>query len=371
MVKKKHLILSILSLLLATLSFFAISFVFPNKTKAETFLSENNSAISSDLYYSLEFQGYTQNNSSISPAKLETVSVMDKTIQYFCYDWSKISNFRINIDRTATQNSDLQFMGIDLELSYMQTENLSQNIQDLKEEQYKNTTLYSTDADINIPTIRFYIDEQNGVEEGNQTKFGYGFGLYRFELVYRYIDKTASNTSVTTRNLTPLYFAILPDNIDNINGNISINKEIGFSTTFLNAYNFSIDNNLYDYVNPCYIEWFVEGVDEHNLNYVLTKSDRVDEFSSYAYIYDGEYPYGRNGTTFHFDSKGVEADFKITCNIYDSEGNLKTSATTNVSTIKVKNPSYLWLIIVCIIIGLVIISSIILIIVLKKKEKIY
>lgn len=376
MIKKKSKYIYIISLLLAIFTTFAISFLTANLTKAEinqdseTVLSVENLTLS-DSSYEVRFQGFNANNSVVVPTISDPILVVDKEITYVCYDWSSLSQIRINMQRTNT-NSSFAYLGVELRLSYMQTENLSQNIQDFNGEKYNDITLFSLEEDITIPTVTFYIDEQEGLEEGNQTKFGYGFGLYKFEFVYSFIDLSdSSQPNAIEKSIGSMYFAILPDDIDELSGSFGIDNEVSSSTTFLNAFTFSINNDIYKYANPCYIEWFVEGVDEHNMRYVLTESDRVDQYYTYSAIYEGEYPYGRNGNTFYFDSNGIEADFQITCNIYDSSGNLKNTATIEVTTIKIETMSYLWLIIIGIILALVFIATIILIIVLKKNEKMY
>ena len=379
MVKKNNILICVISCLLAIVSVFAFSFLSLNYSQAEviidnpeTILNDDDSLNISDNYYTVRFQGFNSNNTVISPEISVPILVVDKEITYICYDWSELSHIGINIQRTSTSNSQFIFTGVKLRLSFMQTENLSQNIQDFNGEKYLDIPLFSSSESLSFLPINYYINEQDNMEEGNQTKFGYGFGLYKFEFVYSYMDMSDTNQpNGIEKSIGSVYFAVLPDNIDNLNGSFGINYEISSSTTFLNAYTFTINNNIYQYANPYYIEWFVEGVDEQNMRYVLTESDRVDEYFTYSSLYKGAYPYGRNGNTFYFDSNGIEADFRITCNIYDTSGSLKNTASIEVTTIKVDNTSYLWLIIIGIILALVIIASIILIIVLKKKEKMY
>lgn len=382
MIKRKNISFLIISLVLAIITLFAFSFLPAIPTKAKTMINNSEMVLSddealtlSDTYYSVRFQGFNSNNSVLTPTLSDPVQVVEEEneITYICYNWSSLSHININIQRSATTDTNLRFLGVKLRLSYMQTENLTQNIQDFNGEKYLDIELYNSNGEsVSFLPITYYINEMEGMEEGNQTKFGYGYGLYKFEFVYSYMDiSDTEQTLATDRSVGSIYFAVLPDNIDNLNGGFGIEYTVSSSTTFLNAFNFRINNNIYQYANPAYIEWFVEGVDEHNMRYVLTESDREDQYFSYEAIYDGEYPYGRNGNEFYFDSNGIEADFTITCNIYDTNGNLKNTASIEVTTIKVDNVSYLWLIILGIILLLVIIATIILIIVLKKKEKMY
>ena len=359
-----------LPLILAMTILLCLTFLPHSKTSAEMLLGDNQTLSVSDTYYSMSIQGYNRNNAVLEAKISEEVEVIDQKIAYVCYDWSSVSHLKISMQRSSNTDPNFNFLGYELRLSYMQTENLSQNIHDFNGKKFSDLVIYSSSTSSSMPSFTYYINEIEGVKESEQTKIGYGFGLYKFEFVYKYLDTgDTSQEKATEKSIGSIYVAILPDDIDTTSGSFGITYTVSSSSTFLNAFTFKIDNDTYKYVNPCYIVWFVDGVDKGNMHYVLTESDREGQFFSYSALWDSYE--NRNGNTFYFDSNGIEADFTVTCSIYDSEGNLKAYNSVDITTIKVNPVSYLWLIIVGIILTIVIISSIILIFVLKKKEKMY
>ena len=247
MIKRKNISFLIISLVLAMITLFAFSFLPAIPTKAKTMINNSEMVLSddealtlSDTYYSVRFQGFNSNNSVLTPTLSEPVQVVEEEneITYICYNWSTLSHININIQRSATTDTNLRFLGVKLRLSYMQTENLTQNIQDFNGEKYLDIELYNSNGEsVSFLPITYYINEMEGMEEGNQTKFGYGFGLYKFEFVYSFIDLSdSSQPNAIEKSIGSMYFAILPDDIDELSGSFGIDNEVSSSTTFLNAF---------------------------------------------------------------------------------------------------------------------------------------
>ena len=343
------------------------SFVPMLNSNAEVRITDD-AMILEDSNFSVRFQGFNYSNAVLNGETKDPVRVVDKDINYVYFNWSELNYLRINMS-APTLPSTQQFTSAKLIVSYLQTEDWTQNVSS-DTNQDKDKIIYQTTIlNNNFPTIPFtyYINEHDNIQEGTQTKFGNGFGIYKFEFSYSYIDP--SQSKIIDKSLGSVYFAIVPDNIDEINGDITIKYSISSSDEFLNIYHFYIENSTYDYVNPCYVVWSIEGTDQNNMRYVLTESDRVGQYFSYTALWPSYDK--RNGKEFVFDSNGVEGDFEVFCTIYDTEGNVKTYSVVSVTTIKDKTVSYLWLIIVLCIVAVIIIASIILIIVLKKKEKLW
>lgn len=364
MIKKCYLNLITFAILLVLV---ALPLFFVNTAKADVTLEDNNTLAVSDNFYSINFRGYDSSTNSLSPTERTATLKVDEnqTITYYCYNWSEISRLYIVIQK-STYASQYNIIDTELRVSYLQTDDLEQNIHDETQDKYLDVP-YSLGNSDNL-SLRFYINETSDLSTNEYC--GYGFGLYKFEFTYTYFSNDSSE--ISTRALSdPIYIAILPDDIDTKSGSFSINyTTVPSSGTILDAFNFTLSTNTYDYVNPVYVEWFVDGIDENNFRYVLTRSDtELEGYYSFLPLYESYE--NRNGTTFYFDSNGIEATFTVTCTVYNTNGEVIASASTTVSTIKVPTTSYVWLIILLSVLILVIIASIILIIVIKRTEKIY
>ena len=360
--------------LLVALSFVCIfSFIPIFYANAETSIGNeirisDDTMILQDDNFTVRFQGFNHSNAIMNGETKDPIKVLDKSINYIYYNWSELNYLKINMSAPYLSSST-QFTGAKLYVSYLQTEDWKQNVSSdtnlNKDKVIYETTIFGN----NFPTVpfTFYIDEQTNISEGVQTKFGNGFGIYKFEFVYSFIE--SSQNKNIDKSMGSIYFAIVPDNVDEVEGDINIKYTISSSDQFLNVYHLYLDTSTYNYVNPCYVVWTIEGVDQNNMRYVLTESDRVGQYYSYEALWPSYE--NRNGKTFVFDSNGVEGDFEIYCTIYDTDGQIKTFDMVEVTTIKDKTFSYLWLIIVLCIVFIIIVASIILIIVLKKKEKLW
>lgn len=321
----------------------------------------------SDDNFSLQMQAFNKYSSTLTAQKKESVDVSGEKIDYFYFNWSEIKYLTATMNFSPKQN--YQFTKMQLKVSYRQTEDWTQNVIAPETASSKSEiVLYEKDfTTTNIPSSRllYYINADG--TETSEKKFGYGFGIYKFDFLYNYIEQE----NVYEKSIGSIYVAIVPDDIDSINSSIHLKHTVSSSNELLNIYNVYIDSELYNYVNPIYVTWFVEGVDQNNLKYVLTKDDCSGSFATYTPVWESLDKNLRTGTSFIFDSNNIEADWKISCIILNSDGSVKTSSSIDVTTIKEKTVSYFWLILLSVMVGLILIGSIVLIIILKKKEKIW
>lgn len=327
----------------------------------------------SDSNFTITYTGYSSGSSVLSPTFKEPVTIIDdeygRVVNYAYFDWSKLRYIDINIENNISSSTNI-FTYFKLVVSYKQTENWNENVTESR-------TIYeSTISNNNLPNqkLTFYIDEPEEIIEN--AIYGDGFGIYKFDFIYTYIDSTSGRT--IEKNLGDMYFAVVTDNIDEINSKITFNIETNSSDRFLNNYYFSLYEDAYRYVNPKYLVWTVTGIGKDNTRYVMREADKTDELDyrtalwpSYGDDNEKDTEYDMFGNDFLFDSNDVEGRFDVTCTIYDSQGNIKTSYSTTVTTIKDETNSYLWLILVIILVVLIIIFAIVLIIVLRKKEKMW
>lgn len=360
-----------------------LSFMLNFLADAQISMRENEIVVSNDDFQ-VSFQATTRTGSALYPEIKDPVTVIDengegKEVSYYYYDWSEISNIRISLQSLSPAGKT--FTGVKIVVSFNETEDLTQNVKE-------DETIFEYNITNNIfspTTLTYNIDEDALSAETELNKNGHGFGIYKFDVIYTYVDNNDAqqgNSQEIERSVADdgTYFAIVPDDIDSFSSSdpsnsITLSSVVTSSDRFLNAYTISINENTYKYVNPVHIVWTVEGVDINNTLYVLTESDAVGEYEGYAYLWPN-LPQGiedgyRYGNTFYFDSNNVEGNFNVRCSIYNSNDELITFREISVSTVKVETISYLWLIILLIILLLVIIASIILIIILKKQEKMW
>lgn len=353
--------------LMLILSIFAFMPILSTKAQNDNSLSR------SDSNFQVTYTGYRSSSNALAPTYKEPVQIIDdehgRTVSYAYYNWSQLKFININIENYISGNSDT-FINFKLILSYKQTENWNENTTETR-------TLYEETINNNVlenKVLTFYIDEPEEIIEN--ALYGDGFGIYKFDFVYSYLDSDSGQPFEKT--LGDMYFAVVPDDIDTINRQISFDIETYSSDKFLNTYYISIKEDDYKYVNPSHIVWSVTGIGKDNTRYVMREVDKTGEddyrnalWPSYGDNNEKDTERDMYGNDFLFDSNDVEGRFDISCTIYDTEGNIITSYVTTVTTIKDETYSYLWLIIVLIILVLIVIAAIILIVILRKKEKMW
>ncbi len=349
---------------------FGIAFFVPSYP---VFAEDANSMSRSDSNFSISFTGYSSASNTVNPTFKDPVTIIDdehgREVNYAYYNWSQLRFININIENYIA-NSANTFINYQLILSYKQTENFSENTSETR-------TLYTETISNNMlqnRVLTFYIDEPDEII--TDALYGDGFGIYKFDFRYSYLDSASG--LVLENSLNSMYFAVVPDDIDSINRNITFNVETYSSDKFLNTYYITFNEDYYNYVNPAHIVWSVTGIGKDNTRYIMRETDRNGELDVRTALWpsygdDNEKDTERDmyGKDFLFDSNDVEGRFDITCTIYDSGGQIITQHSQTVSTIKDESTSYLWLIIVICLLVLIVILSIILILVLRKKEKVW
>ena len=134
------------------------------------------------------------------------------------------------------------------------------------------TPLIQTDIYNNIFNsydFSYSIDSDSKVAESQYHKNGYGFGLYKFDLVYTYLLDDQS-VNVSTGSVGGIYVAVIPDDVTTINDkDTKILYSISSSNKLMNVFNLYLSNDVYKYVNPAYLEWNVVGQNKEKIN--LTK----------------------------------------------------------------------------------------------------
>lgn len=366
MIKKKSLglVFAFVLLILGILSFM------PTFTaSADT----TNSMTRSDSNFSVTYTGYSSASTALTPTFRDPVTIIDdeygRTVNYAYFSWRDLRFININIENYISSSANT-FINFKLVVSYKQTENWNENVTESR-------TIYETTINNNVlanQVLTFYIDEPEEIIEN--AIYGDGFGIYKFDFIYSYLDQT--NGQTLERTLGDMYFAVVPDNIDDINRQISFNIETYSSNRFLNTYYITLNEDAYKYVNPKHIVWSVTGIGKDNGRYVMREADKTGDLDyrealwpSYGDDNEKDSEYDMFGNDFLFDSNDVEGRFDITCTIYNSAGEIITSYVTTVTTIKDETNSYLWLYIVLALVLIIIIVAIILIIVLRKKEKMW
>ena len=328
----------------------------------------------SDSNFTFELTGFSSQTSPLSPTYSTPVTIIDdehgKEVNYAYYDWSKLKFFGISIKNSLTGNEDT-FVDVKLLVSYKQTENLSENVgkeRVIYEETISGNTLANK-------ALTFHIDQPEKITEN--AIYGDGFGIYKFDLIYSYVDVSSGNANPLSLSLGEIYVAVMPDDIDTKSKHITFKTEKYSSNELLDSYYITFNERDYDYVNPCHIKWSVTGIGKDNTRYVMRESDKIEGdyrtalWESYGDDNEKDTAYDMFGKDFLFDSHNVEGRFDVTCTIYNSNGDIITTYSTTVSTIKDESNSYLWLYIALAILLVVIIIGIILIIVFRKKEKIW
>jgi hypothetical protein len=88
---------------------------------------------------------------------------------------------------------------------------------------------------------------------------------------------------------------------------------------------------------------------------VLTKQIRDESYITYKYIWEALPSDMQEGNSFILDTKDIEGEWNVYCTIYNSDGSEKAILVAeNLSTIKHKEKSYVWLIL-----GIILCASII------------
>ncbi len=285
------------------------------------------------------------------------------------YYWSLLSHFKISYrEGTTTINPINNKYHYKLEVQSVQKRAEIDGEFTSNEASYSPAKVYEGDVEslTAINDLNYYIDIDS--ENPGQKSFGYGWGIYRFTL---------------TINNTPLYselYYVAPSKI--IEAPTITWKPASSSTSIQDAFDFTIINESYKYVDQNLIRWYVKGEANDGTKYALHKDDLgTADFPSSDYknaLYEA---LDRDGTTFHFDTNNISGTWQVYCVIYEEAPtfeNLPTneelfsteSAPIQVVSGKKINPSnVIWFIIA----GGVVLLGVIIFIIVKsvKKEKVW
>jgi len=369
--KTKTLNLFILLALMLTLCtglFFVPTNTFAN-AESSLFHSEERSNDYFSMSMSAQSRIETVGNITLDENKQTVTNEADEEITYLVFNWRELESLKFNFSSTIA-HQPLEFTSVKFLVTNFQTENLEDSVGN-----GTTTELFSKDITENLlPQIDFYyhIDKDSDTEESSNRRRGNDFGLYKFDYIYSYMNTSFETPQETSVSLGAIYVAVIPDKPETIVDNdIKIIYSISSSNKLMNVFNLYFSTDSYKYVNPENLQWSVEGMDKSNINYVLSKeikNSNLDKYANFKTIYEAYT--NPVGTRFIFDSNDIEGIWTVSCKIFNSDNSLKdTLYVENLSTIKLEEKSYLWLIILLVIVGVLLIGSTILIVIYKKKEK--
>lgn len=299
---------------------------------------------------------------------IQTVTTENGDIKYYCFNWRDISsiNFRF---LSSLAGSKSIFTSYEFLVTAVQTENLQTSFGQASPVQLLSGTISGNNP--SIPDIYYYIDKNSNTSDSQYKFSGNDFGIYKFDFNYTFVEDSSADSPAHTISIGELYITILPENIDTISvSKLSLSYTVASSKELMNIYNVTFSNpELFKYVNPKYIKWSVFGKDKKNAEYVLTKQIRDNGYLSYKYIWEALPTEMQEGPSFVLDTNNIEGEWTVHCTIYNTDGSEKTSLSTgNLSTIKHKEKSYIWLIL-GIVFAVIIIAVIIGLLIYKNKNK--
>ena len=295
---------------------------------------------------------------------------------YLTYDWRNLSHFTLSYaiaDTTETHNyvfyiEHLQATPTEQGKFEAGSGIAGENIGEKEIKKFENV------SDVSSLTFDYYIDADN---ENSHISKDYGWGIYRFSL------KIDGGNAIQS-----LFYYVQPTNPDSdILGKLKVNYTSELSSTgWRKDFNFYIETDGYQYVDPNLIRWYVRGTSSDGKRYALVGSDigtkdfPESKFDSAVYPKDGLF---RTGSTFTFNTNEIAADWEVYCCIYDTAPNADNidkltpikSTNNDEDIIKVSSgntslPLYVIIILACV--GIIVLGAIIFIIIKSvKKEKVW
>ena len=339
------------------------------------------SVTSQNSYFSMTMSARArQGTSSVLQEDTRTVTTYEgESITYNCFKWRELEYFTFRfIGYRPTDN--VEIADYSFEVTFIQTEDLKTPIGGGKgpeSEVLAQNTIYQN----RFETFNFfyYIDSNKG-HNSNNSHDGHDFGLYRFDFRYTYLDQDTMEEIGEKQWFAmddPIYVAILPDDINNINlGRVSLSTMIIPGSELLNEFSFSLltNNDALDYINPVYLEWEVTGKDTLNAQYCRDenmKNSDLDTYAPYKVIVPIYKEY--HGKTFLLDTNGIEGTWTVACYLIRPTGKILLVQETNLSTIKAAKPSYIW--IVYIVLGILLLIALIAVLIIiirnRTQEKVW
>lgn len=301
--------------------------------------------------------------------RTQTVQTENGEIKYYCFNWRDISSITFNFLSNLSGSQSI-FTGYQFLVTTIQTENLETSIGQAKPQTLLSGTI-SGNTPV-MPNIYYYFDKNSNTSDSVYKFSGNDFGIYKFDFNYTFIEDSSPDSPTHTFSIGELYIAILPDDIDTIaTSKLSLTYSVASSKELMNIYNVTFSNQeTFKYVNPKYIKWTVFGKDKKNVEYVLTKQIRDNGHPSCKYIWEALPTEMQEGSSFILDTNNIEGDWTVYCTIYNSDWSEKTNLSTgNLTTVKHKEKSYVWLILGIVFAVIVLIVAIILIIYWSRNKR--
>lgn len=243
----------------------------------------------------------------------------------------------------------------------------------LDDDHEKEVTLYAGPASemVRGKQFVFYLDPASAnVSEDVAKLHGIGWGIYKFNVAF-----TPEGGSVPTDTWTSDYFIISPAVMPN-ESQPEVKKTNVSSrwSVMQNAFYFELvpkPNNVnYKYCDQSLIKWYMYGEAVDGSKYVLTESDRVDQYSTYKGMFT-DIDTTREGYTFKFDTD-ISGTWYVYCIITsrDGETQIARSEAIRVSTgTKINTNTLIWILVAA---GVVLLGLIVFIIIYtKKREKVW
>lgn len=371
---KKRFLFPILFVAIFLLAFGITLFLPSTQVSADIELLDNNTTIkiNGDSNFEWRIQAKSRTtNQSISARKIDGAELLngsEEVDNYYAYDWKTIGllNFiispRYDATKIAVSNTSIYCSFVGIGDGSQQTE---------------NSTPFYTTTNSNTINLTYKIDPTEKADSSSDGYYGYGFGIYRFEVKYIYTFTDQDSVEQVpqgpfTKSVGVIYIAILPDKAEDMDA-VTFEIEVDSVTSseeLLNVYNMKLVSDEFNYLDPGCVVWSVMGHDLNNRTYVLCESDKAASSDENSLVLWPTYAFkDRSGLTFRFDSNNIQGVFDIICTIYNSDGTEKMTATCEVSTIKSPSFDWTWLWILLLILLIGAISIFILIFVVKKKKK--
>lgn len=295
-----------------------------------------------------------------------TTTTVGEEINYLCFNWRDLEHFKFSFSSSINTLST-NFKSFKFLLTNLQTDDLTTSIGVKEPEILFQSNIINNKFD---PfDFYYYVDKNIDINESATRSKGNDFGIYKFDFVYTYMEEE-NEISVS---IGDLYIAVLPDDIDSIpQQEIKIMYAISSSNKLMNVFNLYLSNDSFKYVNPKFLKWVVVGIDQMNVNYVLTQKMKDENLNYANHKVVWQTIQNTNGTSFIFDSNDIEGTWTAYCIINNSNGTEKmTLSVNNLSTIKIEKPSYVWLILLIVSLVLVLGGIIGLIVFRKKRDKVW
>ena len=347
----------------------------PKLASAANFMS----VTASDDYFSIQMTVTTRRGTSAAPQEdVRTVTTSEgEKVTYNCFSWREIERLTFDFSgQIIKDNSQISEYAFDV--TFLQSEDLTTPIGGGKGPQSEVLTQSTIFQNRFEPFRYFYYVDDDASVDSNNSHSGHDFGLYRFDFRYKYYNPdTMQHLSEPqwTAMKTPIYVAILPDDVNSIvYSKVSLSTTVIPGSELLNEFNISLitSTDAFDYINPEYLEWEVTGKDTLNVQYCRDekmKNDNLTMYGPYSVIIPIYNEY--HGKSFLLNTNGIEGTWTVSCYLIkpNTHEKLLLAQEDNLSTIKLEKPSYIW--IVYVVLGLAILIALVavLIIILRNRTQ--